>query len=58
MADRHTKTGNCWDCATECILCGVGLLCDVCHVHCEPRGDCETCDDCLVCETDKEADLR
>ena len=53
---KHTRTGNCW--AAEviygCRKCGSPALevpaCDVCHKHDEPRGSCEECARCAVCD--------
>jgi hypothetical protein len=58
-AVKHTRTGNCW--ASEviygCRKCGSAAMeipaCDVCHKHEAPRGLCEECPPCPVC--DKEA---
>lgn len=52
----HALSGNCWHkrAAYECGTCGVGEMCDVCHRHDEPRGDCSGCARCAPC--DAEAD--
>lgn len=47
---KHSHTGNCWHRADRCAKCGEGVLCDVCHKHDEPRGDCETCNRCSRCD--------
>lgn len=54
MVDDHACTGNCWSLAEKCRKCGVGNLCDVCHEHCEPRGECEECERCEVCDAESE----
>ena len=51
---NHTNTGNCWDNAYSCPgykegLCIEGELCDVCHDHDAPRGDCSQCPKCEKC---------
>ena len=48
--DTHKHNGNCWHDARRCEECGVGNLCDVCHDHDEPRGDCAKCEPCTDCE--------
>jgi hypothetical protein len=45
----HAKNGNCWVNARKCKLCGVDNLCDVCHKHDMPRGDCDECVECPAC---------
>lgn len=48
---KHNRKGNCWDAATcygRCRECR-DELCDVCHVHCEPRGECRSCPPCEPC---------
>lgn len=54
MSDtNHTNNGNCWAPAYECPECNAGgreNLCDVCHLHCEPRGDCSECARCKACD--------
>jgi len=49
---RHTFGGNCRqvDMVYLCKACGIGNLCDVCHKHDEPRGDCDKCQPCPTCE--------
>lgn len=39
------NTGNSWnpDIIYNCRECGVDNLCDVCHEHDMPRGDCDKC---------------
>ena len=46
----HSKNGNCFEGSYSCRRCGIGNLCDVCHKHDEPRGECSTCEPCKVCE--------
>lgn len=38
-------TGNCWveEAAFGCRKCGRENMCDVCHLHDQPRGECEEC---------------
>lgn len=47
----HTCTGNCWhdSVSRECKRCGADNLCDVCHTHCMPRGECDECPECIAC---------
>jgi hypothetical protein len=53
----HDRNGNCWAKAKNCSVCGEGSLCDVCHEHDEPRGDCSECLTCYACRQDQaEAD--
>jgi len=54
----HSLSGNCWASPVPCIDgCQRGAVCDVCHKHDEPRGECSECGPCKVCETEtKEAD--
>lgn len=49
QTQTHNREGNCWDEAFECSECG-GHLCDVCHEHDQPRGDCDMCPPCGMCE--------
>jgi hypothetical protein len=44
----HNHLGNCWDAPYSCSKCG-GELCDVCHKHDEPRGECSMCAECPEC---------
>jgi hypothetical protein len=48
----HTASGNCWKRPDpyECRYCGKGNLCDVCHLHDEPRGECSECKRCKACD--------
>lgn len=48
----HNDGGNCWsnEATYECDVCGPGSLCDVCHDHDEPRGECSACKRCPRCE--------
>jgi hypothetical protein len=48
----HTNDGNCFAKAYDCPECGADNLCDVCHEHEYPRGDCEECAPCPLCEGD------
>lgn len=52
MSD-HNHEGNCWDEPYSCQDCGPGNMCDVCHDHHEPRGECDECPACPAC-TDAE----
>jgi hypothetical protein len=38
-------SGNCWNEAAVygCRKCGKDELCDVCHLHDMPRGECDQC---------------
>jgi hypothetical protein len=48
----HTLSGNCWLAAEDCKKCCTGGdICDVCHEHDEPRGDCSECPPCSRCES-------
>ena len=51
----HVKGGNCWHKSVvyNCRECGDGVLCDACHRHGEPRGDCSMCDPCFVCANEE-----
>lgn len=49
-SDPHSHSGNCFKGARKCEDCGIGNLCDVCHTHDEPRGDCVCCPKCTECE--------
>lgn len=49
---EHTDNGNCWNFPKDCPACGRGNLCDVCHDHDEPRGDCSECERCEKCEAE------
>ena len=51
MPANHNHKGNCWDKAYEC--CGDDL-CDVCHEHDEPRGECSECPDCPACRDEED----
>ena len=50
----HSRTGNCWLPAViyDCRKCKPDSLCDVCHLHFEPRGDCSRCLRCTLCDDD------
>ena len=49
----HSLNGNCWDTnlVYGCTVngCVEGVMCDVCHAHDEPRGECSACEDCEEC---------
>lgn len=51
---KHLNNGNCrrQDYVFNCLSCGVGNLCDVCHEHDELRGECEQCDTCPACDAE------
>lgn len=53
---KHNGHGNCWDGKLyQCAPCGHGNLCDICHDHDEPRGNCSACSRCDECdELDRE----
>lgn len=53
---EHTLTGNCWIPSYACYVCGANL-CDVCHLHDQPRGECDKCSECLMC-VDASLDLK
>jgi hypothetical protein len=42
---EHDYKGNCThrDAVYGCDECGHDNACDVCHEHCEPRGECSGC---------------
>ncbi len=44
----HNGCGNCWVPSYRCPKCGDNL-CDVCHLHDQPRGECDKCPECLEC---------
>lgn len=48
----HNKLGNCWhnEPVYECKTCGTDAICDVCHLHDEPRGECSECPACPLCD--------
>jgi len=50
MLYEHTNSGNCWKFSKKCKECGEEVLCDVCHEHSLPRGDCDECPRCLLCD--------
>lgn len=53
--EPHNHKGNCWDRdhIYDCSECGIGNLCDACHSHDEPRGECSVCASCAACEVDE-----
>lgn len=51
----HNKKGNCWENAYKCKECGKGDLCDVCHDHDSPRGECKECPQCEKCVQENES---
>lgn len=55
VGERHNRKGNCWTQGVvfSCKECGKGEMCDVCHAHDEPRGDCLSCPECPVCDKDR-----
>lgn len=42
----HDFLGNCW--GVVCERCS-DAVCDVCHQHEEPRGECDICPECPLC---------
>lgn len=40
---RWEGRGNDWNVGYGCKKCGVNNLCDVCHEHHMPRGECDAC---------------
>ena len=46
----HNLDGNCWERTYTCLHCGEGNLCDVCHKHDVPRGECDECSACPACD--------
>lgn len=54
---KHKHSGNCWDTylVYSCKECGHDNLCDVCHEHELPRGECDECERCQECD-DEETD--
>jgi hypothetical protein len=46
---RHNRLGNCTLDEMACDECGHDNICDVCHKHDEPRGECSQCNPCLAC---------
>jgi hypothetical protein len=53
---QHNRRGNCWtqSLVFKCLHCRPGNLCDACHAHDEPRGDCQQCPRCPACDAGKE----
>lgn len=51
---EHLLCGNCWapEAIHDCRRCGSSSLCDVCHLHDYPRGECEDCDRCEACDAE------
>lgn len=50
---KHNRKGNCWDVSIiyDCKRCHLPEeVCDVCHKHDEPRGNCGECPRCAVCD--------
>lgn len=46
----HNHRGNCWEVAYKCKDgCGENL-CDVCHMHDQPRASCSDCPRCVPCD--------
>jgi len=48
--EKHKLNGNCWKDAYHCKECGEGNLCDVCHEHDSPRGECGDCEETECCD--------
>lgn len=52
---EHTNSGNCWSrvIVYGCTRngCREGEVCDVCHDHDEPRGECSECPKCGACDS-------
>jgi len=48
----HTNTGNCYEVADQCPICGQGVLCPLCHEHNQERGECTECIECATCIED------
>ncbi len=44
---RHTHTGNCWDALNQPDY-------DVCMLHEQPRGNCDACIQCPLCDAEYE----
>lgn len=51
----HAAGGNCWRYAYNCRTdgCRPGDLCDVCHKHSSPRGECDSCPRCAPCDAEQ-----
>lgn len=60
MDQQHDRRGNCFQHSAvyECDECGHGVMCDVCHRHDEPRGECEDCPSCPKCQSYEAAPRR
>lgn len=59
MSETHTLTGNCWLLGYACKHRGCrdsDSVCDVCHLHDEPRGECRECPRCPLCDAEIEND--
>ena len=51
MRPAHDGKGNCWERAYCCPKCSAESdLCDVCHEHDQPRGECLDCPRCPACD--------
>ncbi len=48
----HNRKGNCWSVTVvaACTMCGTNNVCDVCHAHDMPRGECDECPQCEACD--------
>ena len=46
--EKHDGLGNC-DKHADCLRCGFDNVCNVCHVHEQPRGECDGCPRCPAC---------
>lgn len=58
LHDSHRHNGNCFEKSYNCHKCGKGELCDVCHKHEQPRGDCYECDPCFFCRSVEKDESR
>lgn len=48
----HSLNGNCWEHRCRQAPTEDGALCDQCHVHAQPRGECSACAPCCACEAE------
>ena len=49
LTRQHVRSGNCSANVYNCRACGTETVCDVCHKHDEPRGECSVCPPCPGC---------
>lgn len=49
----HNHLGNCWEDSRSCLECGCENLCDTCHEHDQPRGECVECQPCDACDLER-----